>query len=165
MKKLLFVVALLASAMMFAQNGNAKGKGKGKGNAANAQAKKNMSPEERADKITGRLKSEMGLSDDQMPKVKEITLARTKKMAELRAKYANSQDKTAFKAERKAIFESWQSDLKSSVNPDQYAKYEAKKAERMKKLEERKKNAGKKAESASKEGEETLEELEEEVGQ
>lgn len=175
MKKLLFTVAFMVGVSMFAQtaspNANEQGKSKsakskGKGGKGKGQEKKNMTPEERADKVSNRMKTELGLTDDQATKVKAITLTRATKMAEIRTKAkTEGADKTALKAERKATHQAWEADLKGIVSAEQFAKYQAKKEERKKKLEERKKNAGKKENDAAKEGEETIEELEEEVGE
>jgi protein CpxP len=171
MKKLLLMVALVfGMTSVFAQSPTATEKNKGKQGQqkgqkkGNGQAKK-LTPEERAAKHTEKMKTELTLTDDQISKVKAITLTRAQKIDEVRAKYAAAKDKANFKTERKAAFQAWETDLKGILTPEQLSKYEAKKAEKKKKLEERRKNAEKKTKEVKTETEDSVEDLEDEVGE
>ncbi len=132
MKKLIFmmIVALVSTGTMYAQE---KAKSKDKGTA---QKGKNATPEERAEKITTRLKTELSLTEEQTPKVKQSVLNRINLVAA--AKVKAKEDKKAFGQERKKIFQAWEVELKGILTPEQYTTFVAKREEKKKKMKEAK---------------------------
>jgi len=162
MKKLIFMLAFIATVgSIYAQqdkktekNKNAQGKAKGK------EQNQKLTPEERAEKITGRLKTELSLTEEQTPKVKQATLNRITQVEAARTKAAG--DKKVFGAERKTIFQNWESEMKGILTSEQYSTYLAKKEEKKKKMQE--KRAANKTKK-SPEVEKQLEEESEEVGE
>lgn len=142
MKKIIFILALIiAISNTYAQSDNSKGKGKGNGDGSGNKEKgkgKSLSPEERADKITLRLKEKLSLTEEQTPKVKQITLTRVNAIKA--AKDASKDDKKAFGQERKKLVQAWEVDLKGILTPEQFTKYTAYKEEQKKKVKEAKKN-------------------------
>lgn len=133
MKKVIFMIALvLFSVSLQAQNNAEKGKTKDK-----TQKAKNLTPEEKADKITNRLKTELTLTEEQTPKVKQATLNRINQVTA--AKTKAGEDKKVFGQERKKIFQSWETEMKGILTEDQYKTYLVKKEEKKKKIQENKK--------------------------
>jgi protein CpxP len=131
MKKILLILlALLTLVSVNAQNNV-----KSKSNKSESE-KKQVTPEARAEKITNRLTTELTLTEDQKPKVKQITLERIKATNEARAKAGD--DKNAFKTEKKVIFQKWETNLLSVLNQDQQKTYFVKKEERKQKIKEKK---------------------------
>jgi len=150
MKKLILILALMVSidATVSAQtddsgkkNKSEKGKGgsgkggNGKGGGNNG---KTLTPQEKADKITNRLKTELSLTDEQVPKVSQITLTRVNAIRD--AKTASKENKQTFGQERKKIVLAWEANLKTILTPEQFSTYTTKKEERKKKIKEAKAN-------------------------
>ena len=114
-----FKISLFACFMLvfasasFAQTQPAKGKAK-------------PSPEMKAQKKAEREEfgKELGLNKDQEQKLKEINQRYRTEMQALR-----STDQTARKAEMKKLHDAKQAEIKAVLSADQYAKWEAKKAE------------------------------------
>jgi hypothetical protein len=118
MKKVIFILALIVSiGTLYAQQ-------PGQNN------KKYSVIDEKADKITNRLKADLGLTDNQSNQVKAITLNRVKQVHD--AKASNAGDPKAFNQARKTIFQTWEDELKGIVTEDQYSKYLLKKDEKKK---------------------------------
>lgn len=84
-------------------------------------------PEERADNITKRLTKELALTADQQTKVKAIVLERESEM---------KKDREAAKANR----DKHDAEMKAVLTPDQYQKFEAKKAEMEQKRKQQRAN-------------------------
>ncbi len=131
-KAILFLALVVSIGSVFAQQEKAKGQGKGKGKEKN----QNLTPEEKATKITNRLKTELSLTDEQVPKVNAVTLTRVKQATEAKTKTA--EDKKAFGQQRKTIFQSWETEMKTILTPEQFATYQTKKDAQKKKMEEKK---------------------------
>lgn len=148
MKKLMTVVALLliSSATLFAQapaNGNkqakpAGGKGAGQGGQGKGQVqgqRANWTPEQRADTVAKRMTKQLNLTADQTAQVRSITLTRAQKMDEIRKQQANNPQEKAKQCH--ATRQKWEQDLQGILTPDQWAKYQAKKQERIEKAKQR----------------------------
>lgn len=107
-----------------AQNKQKANAGKGKKTA-----------EERAEKFTGNLSTELNLTEDQKPKVKELVHARITEVKTIKAKYPN--DPKAAKAELKPVKQKFREDLKALLDEEQKKKFdtyvERKKQERKQK--------------------------------
>lgn len=135
MKKLFFIlIALMVSVGTMHAQQTKGNKGKGNGNGQ----RKNLTPEEKADKIINRLKAELTLTENQLDPVKKATLTRLNQVEAAKAKAG--EDKKAFGQERKKIFQSWETELKGILTPDQYNAYLAKKEEKKKKIQEKRGN-------------------------
>jgi protein CpxP len=89
--------------------------------AQQGQPKNQQTPDEKADEVVAKLKTDIALTDEQAPKVKTITLDRINKVTEARKKHGA--DKPRLQAAQKLIFEEWETQLKSIVSEDQYNKY------------------------------------------
>ncbi len=127
MKKVIFMIALLVTATFaYAQQPSGKSK---------SSKGQSLSPEEKAEKITSKLKTELSLTDAQVPKVKQATLTRIKQVAT--AKTNAGEDKQAFRQEGRKIFQNWEAEMKGILTPEQYTAYQAKKEEQKKKMQEK----------------------------
>lgn len=125
MKRIFAITLLLVgfTATAIAQTATSKGNGQNK-----------KTPEERATNYANKLEKELGLSGEQKTKVHDLALARANKMKELRDKYKD-QDKKVWKEERKKVRDEFHNGMKSTLSPEQYAKWiemQKKKAENMK---------------------------------
>ena len=80
-----------------------------------------MTADQKADEAVNKLKTEVGLTDDQIPKVKEITVDRITKVTAAVKK--NGADKQKLQFDNKRIFEEWETKLKGILTEDQYNKY------------------------------------------
>jgi protein CpxP len=97
-------------------------------------SKPKKTPEERATAYANKMEKDLGLNAEQKTKVHDLALARATKMKELRDKYKD-QDKKLWKEERKKVRDEFHNGMKSTLNPEQYAKWlemQKKKAEQMK---------------------------------
>lgn len=92
-----------------------------------ATAPKHTMPpaEERAHRLTERMKEKLNLSEDQVPKVEEINL-RTAKSTDTAVQASTREDR---QAKIKAAQEQRDKDLKDVLNPDQWKKYQQIKGE------------------------------------
>ena len=125
---------LFASVSIYAQNGNGKGKGKGKGNGqmrGNGQMMK-KTPEERAEKMTNRLKMTLNLSDDQVAKAREINLKTAQSMKEVKEKH-----KQEMMSDFKKIEDETDARYKEILTAEQFAKYQQMKEQRKQKMKEK----------------------------
>jgi protein CpxP len=109
-------------------------------------SKPKKTPEERAANYANKMEKELGLNAEQKKKVHDLALARANKMKELREKYKD-QDKKVWKEERKKARDEFHNGMKSTLSPEQYAKWiemQKKKAEKAKgKAKEKAKGQGK----------------------
>lgn len=130
MRKLFFLAALLASGLSFAQSHGPQGPHKGR-----KQAKmENLSPEERADKMTAKMKKELNLSDDQEIKAKQANLEFAQQQEALRLK------SEAIREERKSLMEAHKTKMKDILTPEQQQKAEQLMKERQEKRKEKRQN-------------------------
>jgi hypothetical protein len=91
----------------------------------NAQQKPTMSPvtpDQKADEIVAKLKTDVALTDDQIPKVKAISLERINKNTAAFKKIGPN-DKARLLAANKSVLAEWETQLKGILNEDQYNKY------------------------------------------
>lgn len=85
-------------------------------------------PTKRAEKRVEKWKTELSLSDEQATKVKAALVTKMTKMQAL--KEADNEDEKANKTERKAIKTAFETELKSILSSEQFAKYEQIKADK-----------------------------------
>lgn len=109
MKKLMMITAMVTLAFgAFAQRGSGK----------------ELKPEERAQKSAEKMKTELGLSEEQYQKVLSLNEVRAEKMKQRREEMAARREE--MKAERNA----YQNELKGILTAEQYASLEAKREAR-----------------------------------
>jgi protein CpxP len=114
MRKILFLTLIAASGMSFAQSNGSISNGPGKGKR---QAKmENLTPEQRADKMTAKMKKELDLTADQEMQVKASNLEFAQQQEAIRMK------SEALKAERKALVDAHRAKMKGILTPEQQAK-------------------------------------------
>ena len=107
MKKIFIVGCLLMFAFMVsAQQGGGQGRG--------------MSPEQQAERYAT-MKKELGLTDDQLDKIKKIDEEFNPKMRELFEKYRDDRDKMM--EERTKLVEARNAKVKPLLSAEQYTKY------------------------------------------
>lgn len=111
-KVLLSIVAAVFAVSSFAHDG-----GKGP-----------KTPEQVATKKADKLKTELGLTDDQRTKVYAILLDNTTKIQAIKAKYPN--DKKAAQAEIKPLRQASESSIKAILTPEQIVKWDTLKKEK-----------------------------------
>jgi predicted S18 family serine protease len=95
-----------------------------------AQTDQNKSPmtaEQKADEAVTKLKTELALSDDQVTKVKAITVEKINKVTAAHKKIGA--DKSRLNSANKQIYDEWEVKLKTILTPDQYNKYLASKGQ------------------------------------
>lgn len=80
-----------------------------------------VTADQKAEEVVSKMKSTLSLTDDQAPKVKEITVDRVQKVTEARKKYGA--DKTRIQSANKLIFDEWETKLKGILTLEQYNKY------------------------------------------
>jgi protein CpxP len=122
MKKLMLGLAALAMAV---------------GAYAQDATKETRSPEEMANKKADKLKTELSLSDEQRTSVYTALLDRINKTRAIKAKYENSKDKKAMRAEMKGVEESFDAAMKGILSADQYSKWQTLKKEHKDKRKEK----------------------------
>lgn len=106
MKKLIFLFAILLGISL---------------NSIGQTSQAPVTAEQKADEVVGKMKSSLSLTDDQVPKVKEITVDRIEKVTEARKKYGA--DRTRIQSANKLIFDEWETKLKGILTLEQYNKY------------------------------------------
>lgn len=127
MKKMLFLLTVAALSFANAQaqttppanGGNYQGRGMGRG--------MDRTPAQRADMQTQRLTSQLGLTTEQQPKVREIFLSQANRMETLRG----SGDRQAMMQQMQDARTSTDAQLKGVLTPEQYTKYEQLREDRM----------------------------------
>lgn len=82
-------------------------------------------PEQRAQKQVDRITAEVGLTDDQKPKVYDLTLAKVKQMDELKAKYKGVKSKEA-ETEMNTAKKEYREKVKALLTAEQVEKAKAK---------------------------------------
>ena len=80
-----------------------------------------MTADQKADETVSKLKKDLSLTDEQIPKVKAITVDRITKITT--AKKKNGADKPRMQADSNKIFAEWETQLKGILNEEQYTKY------------------------------------------
>ena len=129
MRKILFLTLIAASGMSFAKSNGSISNGPGKGKR---QAKmENLTPEQRADKMTAKMKKELDLTADQEKQVKASNLEFVQQQEAIRMK------SEALKAERKALVDAQRAKMKGILTPEQQAKADQMMQERQEKRSEK----------------------------
>lgn len=80
-----------------------------------------MTADQKADETVSKLKIDLSLTDEQIPKVKAITVDRITKITA--AKKKNGADKPRMQADSNKIFAEWETQLKTILTEEQNAKY------------------------------------------
>lgn len=127
MKKMLFLLTVAALSFASAQaqttppanGGNYQGRGMGRG--------MDRTPAQRADMQTQRLTTQLSLTTEQQPKVREIFLSQANRMETLRG----SGDRQAMMQQMQDARASTDAQLKGVLTPEQYTKYEQLREDRM----------------------------------
>src|SRR4051812_18005713 len=146
MKKIQFglIIFLLFSINTFSQEGKQKGttspEVKQKGTTSPEGKQKQFTPEERAEKITEWMKTNLNLTEAQIQPVTDINLKYAKKNEELKASTADR--KVKFK-QLKSNEKAREDELKKVLTKEQIKIYQAKKNELKKMIEEKSKEHGK----------------------
>jgi hypothetical protein len=94
---------------------------------AQGNGKPKKTPEQRADAYANKMQKDLGLDATQRTKVRDLALARAKKMDELREQY-KGQDKKVWQAERKKARDEFHNGMKSTLSPEQYTKWQEQRA-------------------------------------
>jgi len=128
MKKMFFLLMVLSFSLttVFAQNkekDKTNDKNKGKDKDKEKGQYQNLSPEQKAEKITIVLSKKLLLTEDQKTKVKAQTLAKINKNKEIKEKYPQATDKAKRKAEFDAANTEYESQMKSILTEPQYQKW------------------------------------------
>ncbi|MDB5274625.1 MAG: hypothetical protein JWO58_2992 [Chitinophagaceae bacterium] len=92
-----------------------------------SQEKQQMTPEDRATKELGRLKTDLSLTTDQEAKLKPILTSYAQQ--EQTQRQANKEDKEAAKTKHQELQQKKDADLKAVLTPEQYQKLQDKKKE------------------------------------
>ncbi len=80
-----------------------------------------VTADQKAEEVVTQLKTDLILTDDQVPKVKAITVDRINKVTEARKKYGA--DKQRIQSANKLIQTDWENQLKGIVTMEQYNRY------------------------------------------
>ncbi|MDB5272512.1 MAG: hypothetical protein JWO58_879 [Chitinophagaceae bacterium] len=91
------------------------------------QSKSPMTAEQKADEAVTKLKTELALTDDQVTKVKAITVEKINKVTAAHKK--NGADKSRLNSANKQIYDEWEAKLKGILTEEQYSKYLASKGQ------------------------------------
>jgi len=94
---------------------------------AQGNGKPKKTPEQRADAYANKMQNDLGLDATQKTKVRDLALARAKKMDELREQY-KGQDNKVWQAERKKARDEFHNGMKSTLSPEQYTKWQKQRA-------------------------------------
>jgi len=129
MRKVLFLAALFASGLSFAQSHGPKDPHKGRKH----EKMENLSPEQRANKMTSKMKKELNLSDDQEIKMKQANLEFAQQQEALRLK------SEAIREERKNLMDAHKTKMQGILTPEQQQKAEQLMKERQEKRKEKRK--------------------------
>ncbi len=114
-------IAVVAAIMLMGLMSNAQGQGQGNGNGSGQGQNQHATPEERAQKMTDRMKTELSLTDAQYKEVYAINLATAKKQADIEK--GNTEQRAAMRDQHLA-------DLGKVLTPEQMAKAKELKATR-----------------------------------
>ncbi|OGX81428.1 hypothetical protein BEN47_05630 [Hymenobacter lapidarius] len=127
MKKTLMLLAALAfttAGTSFAQTTTPAAARQSKARTTKAA----KTPAQKADRHAAKMAKELGLTADQEARVEQLLVARQQESAAFKAKYGT--DKKAGRNEKRAAHDRYESQLKSILTTDQYAKLGQLKAER-----------------------------------
>ena len=94
--------------------------------SVSAQDKQPMNPQEKAQKLTDWMKTNLKLTDDQVAKVQPNNLKYAQKMADTKN---STQDQNAKMAAMKADEEAKDTELKAVLTPEQFTAWQSKKAD------------------------------------
>ncbi|MFN8355724.1 MAG: DUF4890 domain-containing protein [Spirosomataceae bacterium] len=112
MKKQLFAVVMVVAVLAF----------------GNAFAQKGT-PEQRAERMTQRMKTDLGLTDAQAAQIGPLNLEKVKKQEEWKSQIQTG-DKKGIHRDRKAFLDSFETRLKVILTPEQFTKYSQQQEER-----------------------------------
>lgn len=115
---LVLALMLLGSIGLFAQ-------GTTKSNA------KNLSPTEKADKVSTKFQKKFGLTPEQTAQIKTIALSRATDIQNLKAK--NIQDKKTLRLELNQIRANWEKEVSTILTAEQFKTYQDMREAQMKK--------------------------------
>ncbi len=115
---------------------------------AHDSAKIRKSPQEMANKKADKLKTELGLTDEQRGKVYTAVYDKISKMQAIKEKYKDNKDKKAKHAEMKTVQDNFDSSMKTILTTDQYTKWQTIR-EKQKEKHKDKKGKGKKSGSSA----------------
>lgn len=130
MRNLLLLGVLLAFGLSFAQSHGPKGPRKGR----KQEKMENLSPEERADKMTSKMKKELNLSSDQEIKVKQANLEFAQQQEAIRLK------SEAIREERKNMMDAHKVKMQGILTPEQQQKAEQLMKDRQEKQKQKRQN-------------------------
>lgn len=99
------------------------------------KTKSELPPKEQATKTTENMGKKLGLDQAQKNKIIEAKTARITAIRDLNAKYGKS--RKDHKEEYKAVMMKYKTDVKSTLNPEQYAKWEEHNQKKMKEKKEK----------------------------
>lgn len=85
------------------------------------QPKQMMTAEQKADENVAKLKTELAMTDEQVPKVKAITVDKINKVTAAHKK--NGADKNRLQAANKLIQDEYETSLKGILTEEQFNKY------------------------------------------
>jgi periplasmic protein CpxP/Spy len=141
MKKMLFL--LLAAGLSFpaaqAQTTPAADNAAYQGRPGDPGRGPQRSPEQRADMQTQRLTTQLALTAEQQPKVREIFLAQANRMETLRGQRGTA-DRQAMQQQMKDAMTTTDEQLKTVLTPDQYTKYQQVREQRLEKAKDARKD-------------------------
>lgn len=140
MKKMLFLLTVAALSFASAQAQSADNTPYQ--NRPGMRDGQQRTPEQRADLQTQRLSTQLGLTAEQQPKVREIILAQAKRMETLREQ-RGSADRQAMMQQMQDARTSTEAQLKGVLTPEQYTKYEQLREDRMERAGEMRQERGK----------------------
>ena len=130
MKKVILIAACLLSLTTVHAQEKVPGERK-----PSKEAKKHMTPEQRAQKHVDALSQEITLTEDQKPKIYDLALAKVKKADEIKARYKGQEQKDARNTELKAVKKEFRQSVKAVLTAEQ--------AEKLKAVQKEKKASGK----------------------
>ena len=100
---------------------------------------KHYSPEQKAEKMTEWMKTNLGLSDEQLPKVQALNLEYAKMNAALKSGTNSQEEKMA---QMKKNMEEKDAKLKTILTADQFKTYEVKKADMKEEIKKKSEGGG-----------------------
>lgn len=111
----MFIALFISSNLLFAQNEN--------NNKEKRQEKVKMTPEEKATKVSDRMKKNLSLSDDQYKQVYSLVFEKTSNYKLNKEKY-KSMDKDARKELKKQNRLEFNQQIEKILNKEQYSKWQ-----------------------------------------
>jgi periplasmic protein CpxP/Spy len=123
MKKLFFACSLLVATIMYAPSIMAQSTPAPA--AAPGGPRQQLTPDQRAEKQTEQMQKNLGLSDDQFTKVKQINLNFQTQIDKLRSNGSSNNDPQQMHTQMKALRDQRDADLKGVLTTDQYTKMQS----------------------------------------